>query len=124
MARVFLIITTVALILSGCATAPSPPAGGRGRFAWDGLGQDPNSPVNHKRRRVAAISSLAAVQSPDPNGEREKVLATLRPYSTAWWAVQDAIDAEEQKRLNAKLVICRTCLRPSDRDEFTGSVRP
>lgn len=67
---------------------------------------------------------MATVKLPDPNIVREKVLATLRPYSTAWWAVQDAMDAEEQKRINAKMVICRACLPPPARDEYTASVRP
>lgn len=122
MARYSLVLLTVSLVLSGCASAQPPPVGGR--FAWDGLSQDPNRRVRHKRRPAVAVASLAATKPSDPNIEREKVLATLRPYSTAWWVVQDAIEAEEQKRLNTKMVICRTCLPPPAPDEYTASVRP
>jgi hypothetical protein len=61
---------------------------------------------------------------PDPNAEREKVLGTLRAYSAAWWAVQDEMEAEEQRRINAKIVICRVCLPTASPEEHTASVRP
>lgn len=122
MVKYLCVLIAISFILPGCASAQSPPTAGR--FAWDGLGQDPNRPVRHKRRPGAALSALAAVKPPDPNIEREKVLAALRPYSTAWWAVQDAMEAEEQKRINAKMVICRACLPPPGRDEYTASLRP
>ena len=123
MARLFFALISVGLLVSGCAGAPPPPVGGR--FAWDGLGQDPNKPVRHKPRPRVAASSKTAVKPPDPNAEREKVLATLRPYSAAWWVVQDEIVAEEQRRLNARLVICRTCLPTANSPEdYTASVRP
>jgi len=122
MATYFVALITISLVLSGCASAPPSPA--HGRFAWDGLGQDPNRPVRHKRRPGAATASRTTEKPVDPNVEREKVLATLRPYSAAWWAVQDEIEAEEQKRLNAKLVICRACIPPPGREDYTASVRP
>lgn len=122
MARHLSAIIILSLVVSGCASAPPSPA--YGQFAWDGLGQDPNRPVRHYKRRPAAVPARTADKLADPNIERQKALATLRPYSTAWWVVQDEIEAEEQKRISAKLVICRTCLPPPGRDEFTASVGP
>ena|SRR5437764_1023407 len=60
--------------------------------AWDGLGQDPNRPSVTKRR----VTNQAAAAS-DPNQERERVLGTQRPYSDAWWAVHDEIEAENEQ---------------------------
>ncbi len=34
------------------------------------------------------------------------MLGTLRPYSDAWWAVHDEIEAENDRQLGTKLVIC------------------
>jgi hypothetical protein len=59
----------------------------------------------------------------DPNLERQKVLATMRPYSDAWWAVQDEIEAENDRQLGSKLVICRSCVTPPRGEETTGSIR-
>ena len=122
MARHLSAFIILGLLLSGCASAPPPSHDGR--FAWDGLGQDPNKPARYKRRPTAITASGPVVKPPDPNVEREKVLATLRPYSAAWWAIQDEIEGDEHRRINAKLVICRSCLSPPGRDEHTGSVRP
>jgi hypothetical protein len=122
MPRYFLVLITMSLVLSGCATAPALPVGGR--FAWDGLGRDPNGPVRRHKQRLAATTVLgAAPKVPEPNAERERVLATLRPYSAAWWVVRDEIEAEDQKRINGKMVICRTCFPPASHDEYTASVR-
>jgi hypothetical protein len=119
MARYF--FTLVGLLVSGCAAAPPPSSGGR--FAWDGLGQDPNKPVRHKHRAtVAALSKTA--DKPDSNNEREKVLVTLRPYSAAWWVIHDEIEAEDQRRINAKIVICRSCFPKERPEDYTASVRP
>jgi hypothetical protein len=68
------------------------------------------------RVRVAAIA-------PDANSDREKTLATLRPYSEAWWVVHDEIETERDRRIAAKLVICRGCLLHAPEGETTGSVR-
>lgn len=52
------------------------------------------------------------------------MLGTLRPYSDAWWAVHDEIEAENDRQLGTKLMICRRC-RPSPppSEDVTGSVR-
>ena len=87
--------------------------------AWDGLGQDPNRPSVTKRR----VTNQAAAAS-DPNQERERVLGTQRPYSDAWWAVHDEIEAENDRQLGAKLVVWRRCRPPPPPSEdVTGSVR-
>src|SRR5689334_9805381 len=97
-----LILPIIALAtLAGCSMA-SPPT--PGRIAWDGLGRDPNLKPSPGRR--ASGASVA----PDAKGEREKTLATMRPYSEAWWAVHDEIEAEKDRRIGGRLVICRGCL--------------
>jgi hypothetical protein len=116
MTRCLLALTALTVVLSGCASA-APPGGER--LAWDGLGQDPNKPVRHTRRVKTPLPS-----QPDANAEREKILATLQPYSAAWWIVQDEIAGEEQRRLNNKLVICRGCLRTASPEDQTASVHP
>lgn len=75
------------------------------------------------RRQPAGALTTASIKKPDPNVDREKVLVTLRPYSAAWWVVHDEMEAEEDKRLNAKMVICRTCFAAPDLEDHTGSVR-
>ncbi|WP_247771042.1 hypothetical protein [Bradyrhizobium sp. 192] len=106
--------------LLGCAVAP---AQERRLIAWDGLGQDPNKGSNrpHAAKRRARNSAPAAT---DPNQERERVLGTLRPYSEAWWAVHDEIEAENDRQLGTKLVICPRCVQAPQRGEdLTGSIR-
>ena len=109
-----LLIFCTALI--GCADAP---AQERRSIAWDGLGKDPNRPHAAKRR-----ATNHAPAAPDPNQERERVLGTLRPYSEAWWAVHDEMQAENDRQLGSKLVICPRCVDSSPlREDVTGSVR-
>jgi hypothetical protein len=100
----------------GCAAAPAPE---RRPIAWDGLGQNPNRPPVTKRR-----AANPAPTQENPNQERERVLGTLRPYSEAWWAVHDEIEAENDRQLGTKLVICPRCVQsPSPGEDVTGSVR-
>lgn len=52
------------------------------------------------------------------------MLGTLRPYSEAWWAVHEEIQAENDRQLGSKLVICPRCVDSSPlREDVTGSVR-
>ncbi|SDG67075.1 hypothetical protein SAMN05216338_100226 [Bradyrhizobium sp. Rc2d] len=52
------------------------------------------------------------------------MLGTLRPYSDAWWAIHDEIEAENDKQLGTKLVICPRCVQPAPPDgDVTGSTR-
>lgn len=52
------------------------------------------------------------------------MLGTLRPYSEAWWAVHDEIEAENDRQLGTKLVICPRCVQSSPpNDDVTGSIR-
>jgi hypothetical protein len=89
------------------------------RYAWDGLGQDPNQPhVN--ARRAAKFSSANPNEA---NNTRAQVLATLRPYSKAWWIVHDEIESDLDNRLGRKLAICRGCLPASTAtDDQVGSI--
>jgi hypothetical protein len=93
------IILLFALLLGSCATTPEMKPG---MMAWDGLGRDPNPPSHRKLARNTPSTS-------DTNIERQRILATLRPYSGAWWVVHDEIEAENDRQLGAKLVICRGC---------------
>jgi hypothetical protein len=116
MIRDIVILLSFCAALAGCATAP---VSERRPIAWDGLGADPNrAPV--ARHRVANSAAAAS----DPNAEREKVLTTLRPYSKAWWAIEDEIEAENDRQLGSRLVICRHCVpsAPPPAD-VTGSMR-
>jgi hypothetical protein len=102
--------------LMGCTVAP---AQERRPIAWDGLGQNPNRPSVVKRR----VTNQAPTRS-DPNQERERVLGTLRPYSAAWWAIHDEIEAENDRQLGTKLVICPRCVpSQSPSNDVTGSIR-
>jgi hypothetical protein len=107
------------IALGGCAS-PAPRveinASTKTRqIAWDGLGRDPNRP--HRAVRRVQVSSVAD----DATRKREQVLASLRPYSAAWWVIHDEIEADQSNRLARKLVICRGCLNQSA-DEHTGSI--
>ena len=121
MVRYGFILLTFCTTLLGCAVAP---AQERRPIAWDGLGQDPNKGANraHVAKRRAPTDPAPAES--DPNQERERMLGTLRPYSDAWWAVHDEIEAENDRQLGTKLVICPRCVQspPAD-EEATGSVR-
>jgi hypothetical protein len=105
---------TIGLTLTGCAYTPAPLK--PGEYAWDGLGQNPNY-----RRAMARSGGHTASVEADQNTERAKVLATLRPYSAEWWLVHDQIEADRDRRTNAKLVICQGCLTQAP--EATGSIR-
>jgi hypothetical protein len=113
-------LLTFCAALMGCTVAP---AQERRPIAWDGFGQDPNKIPNRPsvtKRRAANHTPVAS----DANRERERVLGTLRPYSEAWWAVHDEIEAENDRQLGTKLVICPRCVQPSPPGEdVTGSIQ-
>lgn len=124
MGRHFFPLVVVCFLVSGCATAPPPPPIAHGGLAWERPGRAPLAATARQKRHPAITAAPKKTDWPDPNTDREKVLATLRPYSAAWWVVQNEIDAEEQRRINAKLVICRSCLQKGDPEDHTASVRP
>ena len=52
------------------------------------------------------------------------MLGTLQPYSEAWWAVHDEIEAENDRQLGTRLVICPRCVQaPQQGEDVTGSIR-
>jgi hypothetical protein len=112
MIRHFSILTAIGLVLSACASTPS----SNGPVAWNGSSQHPNKHPRHKQSLAKA-----SLTKPDPDTEKEKILATLRPYSREWFVLHDEIEAEEDKRIKGKLVICRGCFSKPDED-FTGSL--
>nr|WP_084299165.1 hypothetical protein [Bradyrhizobium sp. WSM1743] len=103
---------SAACLLTGCATAPLAPSCA---IAWDGLGRNPNLPSTARR----VTSSPLAYEH---NKERERVLLALRPYSEAWWAVHDEIEAENDRQLSKRLVICHGCLTHPPSEYSTGSI--
>ena len=115
MTRHILVLLSFCAALAGCASAP---AAERRAIAWDGLGQDPNRPAVTKHR-----AANHAAPERDPNLERQRVLDTLPPYSDAWWAVQNEIEAENDRQLGSKLVICRSCGAQPPSEDTTGSIR-
>lgn len=121
MVRHFFSLIAIGCLLSDCASTPPPVYRAIG---WNEYYRAINAkPVRHKRH----VHHLAneTLSKPDPNIEKEKALADLRPYSAGWWAMRDQINAEEQRRLTAKLLICRGCLPTTeDPGERTGSTNP
>jgi hypothetical protein len=119
MRRRFVLLTFCAALM-GCAAAP---AQEHRPIAWDGFGQNPNRAPN----RTSVTKRRAANPAPpqeDSNQERQRVLGTLRPYSEAWWAVHDEIEAENDRQLGTKLVICPSCVQsPPSGEGVTGSIR-
>ena len=109
----------LAVALSGCAeqTVRIQPPLSRNMIGRDGLGHDRNRLQSPLARGQPVLASHTA------DSEREKVLATLRPYSAAWWIVHDAIEADREKELTKKLAICRGCSLRSSEEDRTGSVR-
>ena len=85
-------------------------------FAWDGSGHDPNLP------RARVKRGGYQTNEDDSNRTREKVFVSLHPYSAAWWAAHDEIEADNDKRLARKLVICDSCLQRSSQVDVTGTV--
>lgn len=114
MCKQIIVLFAVALLV-GCAARPIPH---KGPLAWDGLGHNPNIPVA-RHPSGASVSTMLK----DTDVERERAMATIRPYSEAWWVVHDAIEAENDRRLTAKLIICHSCVTNNLRRDATGSVR-
>ena len=112
-----IVALAMSIVLAGCAsdTFHGSSAARSNLVAWDGLGRDPNRPKKAMLRQALSRPLI------DLNAEREKTLTTLRPYSEAWWAVHDEIEAELDRQLAQKLIICRSCL-PDGSNETTGSV--
>jgi hypothetical protein len=103
-----ILILLFVLLIGGCSATPPPV----GMFAWDGLGRDPNLPLPRKKSFV----SKSAVEG---NVKREKMLATMRPYSEAWWAIHDEIEAANDREIAAKLIICRGCFERTPSQDIT-----
>lgn len=71
-------------------------------FAWDGAGEDPNLPRRTPRR--SANASQAMMEPSE--GEREQVS-----------------DADADRNLASKLVICKGCIKPPETAERTDGSR-
>jgi hypothetical protein len=119
MIRHFLSLIVTGCLLSDCASH-SPV---NGAIGWNAYYRAVAKPVRHKPHVHHVATEIRS--KPDPNIENEKALADLRPHSADWWAMRDQINAEEQRSLTAKLLICRGCLPTTeDPGERTGSTNP
>jgi hypothetical protein len=107
MVRHFLFSITVGLVLSGCSSSPSRTA------AVSSLHE------NHVEH-VRTEKYLPDFSHSEPNAEKEKMLASLRPSSPEWAALYGEIEAEENRRLTSKTMICRTCF--PDKPDYTGAI--
>ena len=93
------LVLSVVLALCGCSSSQQVQVSQPHRFAWDGLGRDPNLPVMKRTR----------TKTDQPKLVSEAELAKLRPYSPEWVTLLGAIDAEEHARISKLMVICRGC---------------
>lgn len=105
---------TAAIILSlgGCASTP-----------WKG---SPVASIGRDRtpHRVAHRRSNEQHSAPDPTIAEDALLDSLNPRSAEWQIAYSKIEADRDRRLAAKLVICRGCLPTTDdAKEITGSIR-
>ena len=111
----------LSIALGGCASSPPhlvnlDRLAGPRTYAWDGLGRNPNLPRSTTGYRKVLADKGA------PSLEREKILTSLRPNSAAWWAVHDEIEADHDRQLARKLVICSVCLPQSRSEDLTGAI--
>ena len=95
-------VLSAVLVLCGCSSSQFVQVSEPHRFAWDGLGRDPNLPVT-KRTHVKA-----AEQRPT-HGDRNAELAKLRPFSREWVTLLEAIGEEDDARISKLMIICRGC---------------
>ena len=64
-----------------------------------------------------------AVKAEPVDRNRETKLAALPDHSAEWWAVLNAIEAEEDARLAKILIICKGCFDPIGDDQPDQSNR-
>jgi hypothetical protein len=93
---------SVVLALCGCSSSQQVQFSQPHRFAWDGLGRDPNLPAT-KRTRTKIDEAKPASQN------RDAELAKLRQFSREWVTLLQAIEAEDDARISKLMVICRGC---------------
>lgn len=105
----------VGLTLTACSVGQLPQKAGP--VAWDGLGRDPDLPP-HRQRLAHAVAIV------DPTVEEDASLASLTPRSSEFFAAQRKIDADRDKRLAAKLIICRGCSEPGSKGERSEVAPP
>lgn len=96
------LVLSVVLALCGCSSSQQVQVSQPHRFAWDGLGRDPNLPVT-KRTRTKADEPRPVSQN------RDAELANLRQFSREWVTLLQAIEAEDDARISKLMIICRGC---------------
>lgn len=92
------VMVVIALSVDGCA---SPRESGPNYFS---------GPVPARYRASYGHISNAASPAPDPMAAEDALLNTFDPRSAEWRIAYSKIEAEREKRLAAKLVICVGCL--------------
>jgi hypothetical protein len=86
---------------------------------WDGLGPLPKR-TSVKPPKARKINEAVVSRA---DSSEEATLIALKPYSTEWWSVRDALDRAAEVKLAKKLIICRNCM-PSEPDDQTDSITP
>jgi hypothetical protein len=96
------LVLSAVLALCGCSSSQQVQVSQPRRFAWDGLGHNPNLPLTKRTR--------AKTEEPKPISEsRDAELAKLRPFSREWVTLLKVIDAEDDARISKLMIICRGC---------------
>jgi hypothetical protein len=97
-------ILLLPLVLGACAqygVMNTQASTGARAFAWDGAGEDPNQPRRAPRRAANAARAIEpSVDEPDL-----------------------AADADADRKLANKLVICKGCIKPPETAEQTDGSR-
>jgi hypothetical protein len=96
----YITVVTLASILTGCASERTLTAG---PIVPVRVRPTPHHPV---RRQMVSETRPAA----DPTIAEDNVLNSIDPRSAEWRVAYARIEADRDKRLAAKLVICRGCL--------------
>ena len=73
------------------------------------LAQTPHQVATWVRPAVKRTQAKSDVSKPVAS-DRETELAALPKNSPEWWALHDAIEAEDNTRLTKIMVICKGCL--------------
>src|SRR5438094_1344996 len=96
------LVLSVVLAVCGCSSSQQVLVSEPHRFAWDGLGHDPNLPVTKRTR--------TKTEEPKPTSQnRDAELAKLRQFSREWVTLLEAIEAEDDARISKLMIICRGC---------------
>jgi hypothetical protein len=106
------VMVTIALSVGGCASEP----------AWKSDPMASARPHRAQNQPLPRRTTSRAHPAPDPTIAEDALLNSLDPRSAEWGIAYAKIQADRDKRLAAKLMICRGCLTvESDAGQTTTS---